>query len=51
MCIRDSVGEILERVVGFTAPMGPHDDCTLIALRYLGEGANRLTMAAASRTK
>lgn len=42
---RRLVTRILEDVARYSAPIGPHDDCTLIGLRYLGAGSNRLTMS------
>ncbi|MCP4903115.1 MAG: SpoIIE family protein phosphatase, partial [bacterium] len=30
------IGAILEDVLQYCAPLAPHDDCTMIALRYLG---------------
>ena len=42
---RRLVSRILEDVARYSAPIGPHDDCTLIGLRYLGEGAKRVTMS------
>ncbi len=46
---RRLVTRVLEDVAKYSAPIGPHDDCTLIALRYLGEGSNRLTMSVQAR--
>ncbi len=32
------VAAVLEDVLAYCAPLLPHDDCTMIALRYLGDG-------------
>ena len=35
--------QLIDAVIGevneYCAPMAPHDDCTMIALRYLGHGS------------
>jgi serine phosphatase RsbU (regulator of sigma subunit) len=35
---KDLIAAVLEDVASYTAPLPPHDDCTMIALRYRGNG-------------
>ena len=35
---RDLIDRVIGEVHDFCSPLSPHDDCTMIALRYLGDG-------------